>query len=63
MSFYKFENNELTSGNYICGDGYDLNVPDHHSGVYTYPYYDWYWFDTEEEANAFFNIGVIDGEG
>lgn len=64
MSFYKFEEDSLLSGNYVSGsdaegNGFDLNVYDHGQGKYTYPVNGWYWFDTEEEANVFFNIGVV----
>jgi hypothetical protein len=59
MAFYKLENNQLTSGNYICGNdenqnGYDLNELDR--DTYTYPVYGWYWFDTEEMAKAYFGV-------
>jgi len=30
---------------------------------YTYPVYGWYWFDSKQEAEAFFGIPIqIDGE-
>lgn len=61
MAFYKYENESFSSGSYITGyddngNGYDLNELDHAAGVYQYPVNGWYWFDTEEEANTFFNL-------
>ena len=66
MAFYKLDpdSNELTSGTYIMGsdeygNGYDLNELDHIAGLYTYPYNGWYWFETLEEAETFFNLGYV----
>ena len=59
--FYKYENNELTFGNYISGfdneyNGFDLSALEHYNNTYTYPEHNWYWFDSLEEANTFFGI-------
>lgn len=64
MAFYKFDNGILSSGTFISGfdesgNGYELFVGGHENNEYPYPYYGWYWFDTEEEANVFFNIGYV----
>ena len=51
MAFYKLENgNILSSAISVDGPGFMLHV-DNHEG-YTYPVHGWYWFDTDEQANA-----------
>lgn len=51
--FYKYENNELTHGiNFVAAPLFTLLREDKDS--YEYPVYGWYWFDSREEAEAFF---------
>lgn len=52
--FYKNEEQLLYAPNYVCGPGFDLarDAKDE----YTYPVYGWHWFDSEEEARAFFGL-------
>jgi len=53
--FYKLENGELLYGpNFVCGPDFDLNIE--FKDTYAYPIDGWYWFNTIEEANIFFNI-------
>jgi hypothetical protein len=56
MGFYKFENEELfIAPNFVIfPDGNELDSFLHET--YTYPFNDWYWFDSEEEAKLFFGI-------
>lgn len=51
--FYKLDG-ELLSSSFVSGPSFDL-VADAHED-YTYPVDGWYWFDTPEEANAFFGL-------
>lgn len=53
--FYKYENTTLMYGPCVISAEYALVTDEKNS--YTYPIDGWYWFDTEEEANTFFNIG------
>jgi len=53
--FYKLlEDGYLSSGPTVISAEYEL-ISDLHES-YTYPIDGWYWFDTLEEANTFFNI-------
>lgn len=52
--FYKYIDDTLISGNIINSPDYDL-INTYHD-TYDLPIDGWYWFDTEEEAKAFFNI-------
>jgi hypothetical protein len=53
--FYKLlEDGFLSFGPYVHSAEYMLLEGEHLN--YTYPVDGWYWFDTEEEANTFFNI-------
>lgn len=52
--FYKSENNNLYFGVYVQSGSYSLF--DFEKETYTLPIDGWYWFDTMEEAKAFFNI-------
>lgn len=53
--FYKAEDKTLLYGpTVISGPGWDL-IADIHE-TYTYPVEGWYWFDSEEEARAFFGL-------
>ena len=54
--FYKKENQELLHGpNFVIfptGEELNIDLKD----TYTYPIYDWYYFDSEEDARIFFNL-------
>jgi hypothetical protein len=52
--FYKLDDGGLLYGKVVFGPTYIL-VEEDHAG-YTYPVDGWYWFDTEAEARAFFNL-------
>lgn len=53
--FYKLlDDNSLTSGPFVQSLDYILDY--HFKDDYTFPIDGWYWFDTDEEANEFFNI-------
>lgn len=53
--FYKYENNELTFGQYIAfASGETLHID--FKDTYTYPVEGWYYFETEQEAKEFFGI-------
>lgn len=54
--FYKLEGENLMSSPMVEGQGYILCEVGHENNEYTYPVYGWYWFNTEEEAKAFFNL-------
>lgn len=55
MSFFKLKNNELLEGpNFVQGPNFVLVKEE--KDTYTYPVEGWYWFDTIEEAQAFFNL-------
>lgn len=59
--FYKFENSILLfAPNGVTGPGYDLQIAT--KDQYTYPVEEWSWFNSEEEANLFFNILPSDEE-
>ena len=55
--FYKLlESNELIYGPFVHNENYILLEQDHLN--YEYPIDGYYWFDTLEEANTFFNITI-----
>ena len=55
--FYKVDNGDLMyAPNFVSAPGYELNRNDLQN--YTLPIEGWYWFDSIEEANAFFNIAA-----
>lgn len=57
MAFYKIENGAiLKSDNDLFGPGYDLLISEHEN--YNYPVFEWYWFDNDKEAEAFFGISM-----
>ena len=53
MAFYKLENEEVQIAE-TCITGMDLDLHYLQKDTYTYPVQGWYWFDTREEADAFF---------
>lgn len=53
--FYKLDINRLLyAKNRVNGKNYTLDIQNKDN--YVYPINGWYWFDSEEEANVFFNI-------
>lgn len=57
MAFYKQEepNTDLLEApNFVLNANYELRAETYNQ--HTYPIDGWYWFDTIEEANTFFNI-------
>lgn len=57
MPFYKKENEELlVAPNFVRGPGFDLFAEVHHE--FEYPVHDWYWFDTDQEAEAALGASV-----
>lgn len=56
--FYKLDGSLLYGPNYVLNANYQLYREQYET--YTYPVDGWYWFDSEEEAKAFF--GIVDNE-
>ena len=55
MSFYKYDSEMLLEGpNFVLNKDYELRAETHDQ--HTYPVDGWSWFDTLEEAKAFFGI-------
>lgn len=53
--FYKFDEGELLYGpNFVINKDYELRIAQ--KDEHTYPVDGWYYFQTEQEAKAFFNI-------
>jgi len=54
MAFYKLDTELLEAPNFVLNKDYELRVAtkDEHQ----YPIDGWYWFDTIEQARAFFNL-------
>lgn len=55
--FYKKESEEVLYG-YSEVMGSDFNLRRDEKDQHEYPVYGWYWFDTMEEAYAFFGISL-----
>ena len=55
MSFFKYDNGSLLEGpNFVLNAEYELRAET--KDQHTYPVDGWSWFDTLEEAKAFFGI-------
>jgi len=52
--FYKLDGSLLYAPHDVLGPDYELLSQYHNT--YTYPVDGWYWFDSEEEAKAFFEV-------
>lgn len=53
--FYKKENNYLIYGpNFVLNMNYELRLD--LKDTYEYPIDGWYWFDSDDEAYAFFGL-------
>lgn len=55
-AFYKLDGDLLIAPNFIYSPTYTLLKE--YKDTYTYPIGGWYWFNTIEEACAFFEIPV-----
>jgi len=56
--FYKDDEGSLLYGTVVFGPTYILIESEHET--YTYPVDGWYWFDSEAEARAFFDLPESD---
>lgn len=52
--FYKLDGELLFGPNFVLNANYELRRQTR--GQYTYPIDGWHWFDSEEEARAFFGL-------
>jgi len=52
--FYKMDGDLLFGPNFVLNAEYELRRETHED--HTYPVDGWYWFDTEAEARAFFDL-------
>ena len=54
--FYKLDGDLLYGPNFVLNANYELRkeTKDEH----TYPIDGWYWFDSEEEARAYFELPI-----
>ena len=51
--FYKKINDGIEySASNLFGPGWDVLISE--KDIYTYPIYNWFWFDSKEEAEQFF---------
>jgi len=59
--FYKYESDAVSYGpNFVLDPNFELRAES--KDKHTYPVDGWYWFDTMEDAYAFFNIPMPEGE-
>lgn len=59
--FYKYESNNILYGpNFVYNEDYTLLREE--AQTIDFPVDGWYWFDTMEDAYAFFNIPLPEGE-
>ena len=60
MAFFKrFDEEILTAPNFVHAPGFSLKAED--QATYTYPQDGWYWFDSLNQAMAFFSNVPVDG--
>ena len=52
--FYKLDGELLYAPNFVEASSFFLLKEE--KDIYTYPQDGWYWFDSEEDANLFFQI-------
>ena len=55
--YYKLDQTQLLSGPNVEGEGYSLS--ESNADPVTYPVDGWYWFNTEDEARAFFGLPQV----
>jgi hypothetical protein len=53
--FYKLDGELLFGPNFVLNSNYELHRE--YKDTYTYPVDGWYWFNSEDSAKQFFNIG------
>jgi hypothetical protein len=59
--FYKYESENLAYGpNFVLYPNFELRAES--KDDHAYPVDGWYWFDSLEDAHAFFNIPLPEGE-
>jgi hypothetical protein len=58
--FYKLDGILLYAPNFVLNANYELYKEQ--ANNYTYPVDGWSWFDSEQEAYAFFNLELPQGE-
>lgn len=51
--FYKLDGEILYGPNFVLNSSYELRREN--KDLYNYPVDGWYWFNSQEEAQAFFN--------
>jgi hypothetical protein len=54
MAFYKLDTELFEAPNFVLNKDYELRVAN--KDEYSYPVEGWYWFDTIQDARAFFNL-------
>lgn len=53
--FYKLEDQVLLYGHDVVYNS-DYLLTRETKDLFTYPHYEWYWFDSAQEAHAFFGL-------
>lgn len=56
--FYKLDGSLMYAQHWVRSANYELNAQ--LKDTYNYPVQGWYWFDTLEEACAFFDLNIAD---
>lgn len=59
--FYKLEDQVLLCGHDIVYNN-DYLLTREAKDSFTYPYHGWYWFDSSQEAHAFFGLEYVEPE-
>lgn len=54
MAFYKLDGAVLEAPNFVLNANYELRKETYDQNIY--PIDGWHWFDTKEEAYAFFGV-------
>lgn len=54
--FYKLDNELMFAPNFVSAKDWELRREN--KDIYLYPYFGWYWFDSEEEAQAALKIPI-----
>lgn len=55
--FYKLDGDLLYGPNFVLNADYSLYKETYDQ--YTYPVDGWYWFDSEEEAQVYFELPIL----
>jgi hypothetical protein len=56
-AFYKYESDSLLVGKKVLNLDYELHAENY--AEYNLPVDGWHWFDTKDEAHAFFGLELI----